>query len=389
MVGLMFNASPSSRYRPLIGFFVALSLAGCGGSPQAPSQNPPPTPQAPTVTGISPATGSTLGGTNVTITGTNFAAGATVTIGGVAATNVAVQNPTTITATTPQRSSGSGEVVVTVGSLSGRLANGFTFAAPSVTNAPPVITSIIAQDQRRGAPRNFADLEDLVDVSAAIQDAETPASALTYEWTAETGTFEGSGRELRWRAPNSFRTPADVRLNLTVIEKYDGVNDQGLPAPAEHRVAGSVVISLHDSEKELSDLGGEFLTDFSQQRLSPEAIVRNFTDTCRGKGDELSDVQNNQREQTITEYSIGAPQVTISFGAVCQYFSSRGRFGDGCANFPVRWKSTRKSDGRITVSQGFDQVNALFQNGRWQLCDSDFNGTVTVNGVPSNIRFKK
>jgi hypothetical protein len=377
-----------SRFRrtpPFLPLF--LLLAGCGSdTPTQPT--PPPAAQAPTVTAISPSTGSTLGGTNVTITGTNFAAGATVTIGGVAATNVAVQSATSLTATTPQRPSGSSEVAVTIGTLTGRLPGGFTFTAPTVSNAPPVITGIVAQDQRRGTPRNFADLEDLVDVSAAIQDAETPADALTYEWSAETGAFEGAGRDLRWRAPNSFRTPADVRLNLTVIEKYDGVNDQGLPAPAEHRVTGSVVISLHDSEKELSDLGGEFLTDFSLQR-SPETVVRNFSDSCRGKADELSDVQNNQREQTITEYNIGAPQVTISFGATCQYFASRGRYGDGCAWFPVRWRSTRRSDGRVTVTQGFDQVNAVFQSGRWQLCDSDFSGSVTINGVPTNLRFKK
>ena len=372
-----------------LGGVCALFGPSCGGSPSAPSQQPPPAAQAPTVTAITPNSGSTLGGTNVTITGTNFAAGATVTIGGVAATNVAVQSATSITATTPQRSSGSSEVAVTVGTLTGRLPGGFTFTAPTVTNAPPLISAMTAQDQRRGTPANFADLEDLVDVQLTVQDAETPADQMTYQWESAVGTFEGSGRTVRWRAPDRADTPQNVLLRVTVIEKYDGVNDQGLPAPAEHRVTGSVAVSLHDSEKEVSDLGGEFLTEFSQQRLSPETIVRNFTDSCRGKADELSDVRANQNEQTITEYSIGAPQVTISFGAVCQYFSSRGRFGDGCAYFPVRWKSTRKSDGRITVSNGFDQVNALFQNGKWQLCDSDFNGTVTLNGVPTNIRFKK
>jgi hypothetical protein len=280
-------------------------------------------------------------------------------------------------------------VAVTVGTLTGRLPGAFTFTAPTVTNAPPLIIGMTAQDRRRGAPANFADLEDLVDVQVSIQDAESTADQLTYQWEAGVGTFEGEGRSVRWRAPDRADTPTNLLLRVTVIERYDGVNDQGLPAPAEHRVTGSVPVSLHDSEKELSDLGGEFLTDFSQQRLSPEAIVRNFTDSCRGKSDELTDVRNNQNEQTIVEYSVGVPQVTISFGAVCQYFSSRGRFGDGCAYYPVRWKSTRKSDGRVTVSQGFDQVNALFQGGRWQLCDSDFNGTVTANGKPSDIHFKK
>ena len=44
---------------------------------------------------MSPNSGSTAGGTAVTITGTNFAAGATVTFGGTAATNVVVVNSTT------------------------------------------------------------------------------------------------------------------------------------------------------------------------------------------------------------------------------------------------------------------------------------------------------
>ena len=42
----------------------------------------------PTVTSVSPNSGSTTGGTAVTITGTNFAPGVTVTFGGTAGTNV-------------------------------------------------------------------------------------------------------------------------------------------------------------------------------------------------------------------------------------------------------------------------------------------------------------
>lgn len=60
-----------------------------------------PPPLAPTLASITPGSGPTSGNTLVTITGTNFRAGATVTIGGVAATNVTVVNATTITATTP------------------------------------------------------------------------------------------------------------------------------------------------------------------------------------------------------------------------------------------------------------------------------------------------
>src|SRR5262249_58487680 len=56
---------------------------------------------APTITGVSPTSGAGTGGTGLTITGTNFAPGATVTIGGTAATRVTVVNSTQSTATTP------------------------------------------------------------------------------------------------------------------------------------------------------------------------------------------------------------------------------------------------------------------------------------------------
>jgi heme/copper-type cytochrome/quinol oxidase subunit 2 len=55
----------------------------------------------PTVTGVSPNSGPTTGGTPVTISGTNFQSGATVTFGAFAATDVVVVSSTSITARTP------------------------------------------------------------------------------------------------------------------------------------------------------------------------------------------------------------------------------------------------------------------------------------------------
>jgi len=82
---------------------MATFRAGTGGT-----GNP-----APTVSSISPTSGTTAGGTPVTITGTGFLSGATVTIGGAAATNVTLSNSSTITATTPAHAAGAVNVVVT------------------------------------------------------------------------------------------------------------------------------------------------------------------------------------------------------------------------------------------------------------------------------------
>ena len=92
----------------------------------------------PTVSSVSPNTGSTSGGTSVTITGTNFASGATVKFGSGSATNVVVVNATTITATTPAGSAGAVTVTVTVSGQSGSLTNGFTYAVvPTVSGVSP------------------------------------------------------------------------------------------------------------------------------------------------------------------------------------------------------------------------------------------------------------
>ena len=85
---------------------------------------------APTVTGISPTSGTTAGGTPVTVSGTGFLAGATLSLGGTAASNVVVSNSTTITATTPAHAAGAVTVTVTnTDAQSGSLNNGYTYSS--------------------------------------------------------------------------------------------------------------------------------------------------------------------------------------------------------------------------------------------------------------------
>ena len=90
----------------------------------------------PTVSSVAPNNGLAAGGTAVTITGTNFAAGATVTFGATAATNVVVVSSTSITATTPAGSAGAVTVTVTNSNgLSGSLASAFTYIAPPTVSS--------------------------------------------------------------------------------------------------------------------------------------------------------------------------------------------------------------------------------------------------------------
>lgn len=109
----------------------------------------------PAVGGISPATGTTLGGTSVTIYGVNFTAGSTVTIGGVAATGVSYVSANQLTATTPAGSVGAKDVVVSTSGGSGTLSGAFTYAVVSFDPAT-LQASIWVKQTYAGAPWAFS-----------------------------------------------------------------------------------------------------------------------------------------------------------------------------------------------------------------------------------------
>jgi hypothetical protein len=88
--------------------------------------------EAPTVTGVLPASGTTAGGTTVTISGTNFGSNETqqaqATFGGADATQELVLNNTQMTAVTPAHGVGPVDVTVTnPNSLSGTKTNGYEY----------------------------------------------------------------------------------------------------------------------------------------------------------------------------------------------------------------------------------------------------------------------
>jgi IPT/TIG domain/Carboxypeptidase regulatory-like domain len=95
-------------------------------------------PPAPTVAGVSPTSGNTIGGTSVIITGTNLTGATAVSFGGTAATGFTADSATQITATSPAHAAGAVDITVTTpgGTSATSDADRFTY------QALPVITSI-------------------------------------------------------------------------------------------------------------------------------------------------------------------------------------------------------------------------------------------------------
>jgi hypothetical protein len=120
----------------------------------------------------------------VTITGTNFAAGAGVTFGGTAATNVVVVNGTTITATTPAHAAGAVTVAVTVSGQSGSLLNGYTYdgtvaitfgqVAAATPQSPAATVSVTYPGAQTGGDLNIV-VVGWNDTTATVQSVKDSA----------------------------------------------------------------------------------------------------------------------------------------------------------------------------------------------------------------------
>jgi hypothetical protein len=96
-------------------------------------------PPAPTVTSIAPDNGALFGGTTVTITGTALTGTTDVTFGGTAATSINVNSDTSITATSPAKTAGIVDVLVTTpyGTSTAVPGDQFTY------NPVPTVTGIL------------------------------------------------------------------------------------------------------------------------------------------------------------------------------------------------------------------------------------------------------
>jgi hypothetical protein len=203
-----------------------------------------PTPQ---LTTVSPTSGPAAGGTAVTLTGQNFASGATVTVGGTAATGVVVVSGTQITAKTPPHAQGSANVTVTnPGGQIATLASGFTFVAPAptITGVSPAsgttaggsAVTLTGQNFASGATVTFggAAATSVVVVSATQITANTPPHAqgtVNVTVTNSDGqsgtlasgfTFVALAPTVTSVSPNSGPTGGGTRVTLTGMNFLSG-----------------------------------------------------------------------------------------------------------------------------------------------------------------------
>jgi hypothetical protein len=233
-----------------------------------------------------------------------------------------------------------------------------------VVNTAPVIRSI-----RVAASRVEVDQD--VDVTAEVEDAETNPDQLTYEWTATAGTFTGSGRSVTWRLPKgATETPVNVTVSLVVVERYTEVANS-LVLTRENRVTQSAApFRAHDSDAELRQISIEFLVYlFGNSSVTPPACLVDFSDSCQGKQAELQDIENNRRTFVILSAHATVASVSISGDRMS---------ADVIA--PCTFRDREIATGREATSTGDCYLTAVYERERWWLCSSSFlNGSRQVS----------
>ncbi len=156
----------STVQRALLGALVALAIGPVGTAMAEPL-----------VSSVEPNSGPTAGGTSVTIKGSGFVTGATVTVGGVEATEVFVVPETEITAKTPAAPAGTDEVVVS--DINGTSSGGpsYTYVAPPCSATPAIEEQPKAETVTAPAGASFT-----------VTEGAIPAGCLaaTIQWQVST-----------------------------------------------------------------------------------------------------------------------------------------------------------------------------------------------------------
>ena len=242
----------------------------------------------------------------------------------------------------------------------------FKFRTEFVANLAPVIQAITVDSR--------AESRVELDVTAVVQDQETSPANLVYEWTATGGTVTGTGASVRWLMP-AITAPTALDLNLTVIERYTVAVPGGADETRENRVSGKATVHVNDSLREVTDLATTFIDDFLHSERTPEFCVRNFTDNCPGKQEELGDIRANRANFVNNPAASSMGPGSLNFydngsSRRTQVPPSQAGFAELLA--PCSFAATNKATGASGLAIGTCQLTAVYENFQWRLCDSRF-----------------
>lgn len=206
------------------GYLGGLTYSLAGGGQLAPAGTPT---AVPAVTGVSPSSGPTAGGTAVTVAGTNFTGATAVSFGGTAATSFTVASATSITAVSPTHAAGTVDVTVTSasGTSSTGTADQFTYGDGTCTLT---CTATVPTKGSSGQAVQFQ-------ASATT----TCTGTVGYSWTFGDGSTSSEQSPAHtYASSGSYSWSLTAMASTQTCQKYGSITVSAAPAVASVKKLG-------------------------------------------------------------------------------------------------------------------------------------------------------
>jgi len=235
--------------------------------------------------------------------------------------------------------------------------------APPVVGpaTPPIIRSIAVPASRVEAGQD-------VTITAVVEDAETPVSQLSFQWSASAGAIVGAGPTATWRHDGGITAGINVVVTLTVIDKYQAVEGNQIVEREFRVVSQAPPFRVHDSTAEMKELARKFLVDlFGNSSVPPEACLVDFSESCasvpNGKNDERNDIILHRQLVIVQRVTIYNQMASFPGTAASMVVNDTG--------FWDFWLA----DSKVTYYQDDFVITGIYEAGRWWICQSYVNRT--------------
>ena len=245
-------------------------------------------------------------------------------------------------------------------------------AARRPVNPGPVIAAVRVNVDGREIDR--AEIEHDIRLTAVVQESKTAVSHLLYNWTVPLGEIRGEGPEVLWHVPKGTKTPVSGYATLELVEQVPDFATGLVPDMREQRTtADGPMMHINDSMAELTRMSIAFLVDyFGNPDVSPEACLVDFSDTCKGKEDELADIRRTRSEMRMRKAEARVSKIEFHPSMNAAYITA-----------PCTFRDTEIKSGRHHIASADCMLSAVYDKPRWYLCDSHI--TSGLNGYEDEL----
>ncbi|WP_277967746.1 autotransporter domain-containing protein [Sphingomonas echinoides] len=242
----------------------------------------------PTVTAITPTSGTTAGGTSVVVTGTNLTGASAVQFGGAGATSFIVDSATQITATTAAASAGVVDVTVTTpgGTSATSGATQFTYvvppATPTIPSAPPALSNSASATFQftiaNGSAECAIDNGSFTACVSPVTFSGLSDGAHVFQVRATNGGLTGSPASYNWTIDAS--APAAPVVTTPANGSNRAVSERGVSGTAEP--ASTVTVYLDGTPDGTTTTAGSGQWSFTLTALTagPHTVKAHSTDAA-------------------------------------------------------------------------------------------------------------